>query len=63
MGKKNYYEKLDTFWIINNGEGYWWWHLMEHSYNNFKKLGESLGNLVKIGGTLGNVPQKMKNLL
>jgi hypothetical protein len=25
---------------ISNGEGCWWWHLMEHIHNNLKKLGK-----------------------
>jgi hypothetical protein len=27
-----------------NGEGCWWWHLMEQIRNNLMKLGVSLGN-------------------
>jgi hypothetical protein len=36
-----------------NGEGYRWWHLMEHIQNN----------LMKLGGSLVNVPQKLKELV
>jgi hypothetical protein len=36
--------------IIVNGEGCWWWYLMEHIHND----------LMKLGGSLGNVPQKLK---